>query len=169
LLVQGLFQQRWRECKEPESQRNWMRHLALVSGYVVIFSLVVIFLPWFQRENSLWHWTSIPGYYSTAILLGTTGWILLDRLGKRTEAHRFSHLSDWLFPILLFLTAATGILVHVVRLMDLAMATYILYMVHLAIAVPMLVVEVPFGKWAHLMYRPLAIYVAAVKRRAMES
>jgi hypothetical protein len=169
LVLQGVFQQRWRECKEPDSQRNWLRHLALVSGYVTIFSLVVIFLPWFQRQDSAWHWTSIPGYYSTAILLGTTGWILLDRLGRRTEMHRFSHLSDWLFPILLFLTAATGILVHIVRLMDLAMATYILYMVHLAIAVPMLVVEVPFGKWSHLLYRPLAIYVAAVKRRAMES
>jgi len=169
LVAQGLFQERWRECKEPESHRNWLRHLFLVSGYVTIFSLVVIFLPWFQREDSAWHWTSIPGYYSTAILLGTTGWILLDRLSRRTEMHRFSHLSDWLFPILLFLTALTGILVHVLRLMDMAMATYILYMVHLAIAVPMLVVEVPFGKWAHLLYRPLAIYVAAVKRRAMES
>ena len=169
MLAQGLFQQRWRECNEKESRRNWLRHLFLVSGYVIIFSLVVVFLPWFQRENSLWHWTSIPGYYSTAILLGTTGWILLDRLTKRTEMHRHSHLSDWLFPILLFLTAATGILVHVVRLMDMAMATYIIYMVHMAIAAPMLVVEVPFGKWAHLLYRPLAIYVAAVKRSAKES
>ena len=78
--------------------------------------------------------------------------------------HRFSHLSDWLFPILLFLTALTGILLHVFRLLNWAMPTYVLYMVHLAIVVPMLVVEVPFGKWAHLLYRPLAIYVAAVRR-----
>jgi hypothetical protein len=169
LAAQGLFQRRWRDCREPEARLHWARHLVLVSGYVTIFSLVVLFLPWFQVADSSWSWTSIPGYYSTAILLGTTGWILLDRIGKKSEMHRFSHLSDWLFPILLFLTAATGILVHVVRLMDLAMATYILYMVHLAIAVPMLVVEVPFGKWAHLLYRPLAIYVAAVRRKAMES
>jgi hypothetical protein len=31
----------------------------------------------------------------------------------------------------------------------------------------MLVVEVPFGKWAHLFYRPLAIYLAAVRGRAL--
>ena len=166
--VQGLFLKKWKDCNEPEARTNWLRHLALVSGYVIIFSLVVLFLPWFQREDSRWHWTSIPGYYSTAILLVTTGWSLLDRLGKKTEMHRFSHLSDWLFPILLFLTALTGILLHVVRMLDMAMATYIVYMVHLAIAVPMLVVEVPFGKWAHLLYRPLAIYVAAVKKKSME-
>jgi hypothetical protein len=32
----------------------------------------------------------------------------------------------------------------------------------------MLIVEVPFGKWAHLLYRPLAIYLVAVKRSALE-
>jgi hypothetical protein len=43
-----------------------------------------------------------------------------------------------------------------------------MYTVHMAIAVPMLVVEVPFGKWAHLLYRPLAIYVDAVRTKALE-
>jgi quinone-modifying oxidoreductase subunit QmoC len=32
----------------------------------------------------------------------------------------------------------------------------------------MLVVEVPFGKWAHLLYRPLVIYLMKVKERAGE-
>ena len=95
------------------ASRNWMRHLFLVSGYATIFTLVVVFLPWFQIEDSSFHWTSILGYYSTAVLLVTTAWMLLDRIGKRTEMHRFSHLSDWLFPILLFLTALTGILVNI--------------------------------------------------------
>ena len=49
------------------------------------------------------------------------------------------------------------------------MATYVTYMVHLAIAAPMLFVEVPFGKWAHLLYRPLAIFVAEVQKEAMET
>ncbi len=141
--------------------RNWARHLVLVSGYATIFTLVVVFLPWFQVEDSSLHWTSLLGYYSTVVMLGSTAWMMADRIGRRSEMHRFSHLSDWLFPILLFLTAPTGILLHILRLSGLPMATYVTYMVHLAIAVPMLVVEVPFGKWAHLLYRPLAIYVAA--------
>jgi hypothetical protein len=36
------------------------------------------------------------------------------------------------------------------------------------VVVPMLFVEVPFGKWSHLLYRPLAIYVAEVKIKAKE-
>jgi hypothetical protein len=31
----------------------------------------------------------------------------------------------------------------------------------------MLVIEVPFGKWAHLLYRPMAIYLQAVKDKAL--
>ena len=49
------------------------------------------------------------------------------------------------------------------------MPTYVMYMIHLAIAAPMLVVEVPFGKWAHLLYRPLAIWVAAVQSEGNET
>ncbi len=164
LLLQGVTQMRWKQCKDQDATTNWIRHLFLVTGYVTIFSLVALFLPYFQVSDNSFRWTSILGYYSTAVLLVTTGWILTDRMSKRTEMHRFSHLSDWLFPILLLLTALTGILVHIMRMMNLTMPTYTMYMVHLAIAVPMLVVEVPFGKWSHLLYRPVAIYVAAVRK-----
>ncbi len=164
LVIQGVTQKRWGECADKDGVRNWLRHLVLVTGYGLIFTLVVIFLPWFQIENSSFHWTSILGYYSTVALLAATAWMIADRLGKRTEMHRFSHLSDWLFPILLFLTALSGILVNAFRLMDMPMPTYVMYTAHMAIAVPMLVVEVPFGKWAHLLYRPLALWVAAVQK-----
>jgi hypothetical protein len=43
-----------------------------------------------------------------------------------------------------------------------------MYVVHLMIAVPMLVIEVPFGKWAHLAYRPLAKYLVAVREAARQ-
>jgi quinone-modifying oxidoreductase subunit QmoC len=33
------------------------------------------------------------------------------------------------------------------------------------IAVPMLVLEVPFAKWAHMMYRPVVLYAASVKEK----
>ncbi len=168
MIWQGVTQIRWKDCAGRDGTKNWARHLVLVSGYALMFTLVVVFLPWFQINDSSFHWTSILGYYATAVLLGSTAWIVFDRMRKRSGMHRFSHFSDWLFPILLFLTALTGILLHLFRLMDLPMPTYITYMIHLAIVVPMLVVEVPFGKWGHLLYRPLAIYVGAVSTSAKE-
>ena len=80
--------------------------------------------------------------------------------------HRFSHQTDWLFLFLLMATVLSGILTHTFRMLDWPMATYLTYATHLVIAVPMLAVEVPFGKWAHLLYRPLAAGLAAAAVRA---
>jgi hypothetical protein len=128
--------------------------------------LVVVFLPWFQVEDRGFHFTSLLGYYSTLVLLGTTIWIIFDRLGKKGQIHKYSHLSDWLFPILLFVVSLTGILLHLFRLAGWPMGTYVIYVIHMMLAVSMLAVEVPFGKWSHLLYRPLAVYLSGVKERS---
>jgi quinone-modifying oxidoreductase, subunit QmoC len=165
-IIQGVTQKRWGECKENEATTNWIRHLLLVIGYVTIFSLVVVFLPIFQVNDNSLHWTSYLGYYATTFLLISTAWMVYDRITKKQGMHEFSHLSDWLFPIMLFLAALTGILLHIFRVNNMPLPTYYTYMIHLAIVVPMLIVEVPFGKWGHLLYRPIAIYVAAVRSKA---
>jgi ferredoxin len=165
LVIHGLTQKRWRDC-EPDATKHWLRHVLLVTGYGTMFALVVVFLHWFQVEDASFHWTALLGYYSTLVLLGATLWIIRDRLAKREQIHRQSDLSDWLFVALLFLTSLTGILLHLFRLVNMPMPTYVMYVVHLMIAVPMLVVEVPFSKWSHLLYRPLALYLEAVQARA---
>jgi len=165
LIVHGLTQRRWLECA-TDNRKHWLRHFLLVTGYGTMFALVVVFLYWFQVEDASFHWTSLLGYYGTLVLLGATLWIMRDRLEKKDQIHKYSDLADWMFVILLFLTSVSGILLHLFRLLDLPMPTYVMYLVHLMIAVPMLAVEVPFGKWAHLLYRPLAAYLAAVQARA---
>ncbi|MCS7042848.1 MAG: 4Fe-4S dicluster domain-containing protein [Bryobacteraceae bacterium] len=167
-VIQGLTQKRWRQCASGAS-RHWLRHLLLVFAYGTMFLLVVVFLKWFQVEDASFHWTSLPGYAATLVLLAATLSIMADRRRKRDPIHRHSDVSDWLFVILLFLTSLSGILLHAARILDLPMPAYALYVVHLMIAVPMLVVEVPFGKWSHLLYRPLALYLAEVERRAQRA
>jgi ferredoxin len=163
LLVHFLTQKRWRDCQSPT---RWSKHVLLVSGYLTMMLLVIVLLRWFQTNGSAWRPIDLLGYYATVVLLLFTGEAIVGRLRRREEIHKHSHLSDWTFLVLLFLTALTGILVHGFRLLELAMPTYVMYVTHLAVAVPMLVVEVPFGKWSHLAYRPLALYLIAVKRRA---
>ncbi len=162
-ILHGLTQIRWREC---EKTTQWLKHLLLVTAYGTMFILVVLFLPWFQMDTAEFSWTSLLGYYATFIILYVTGDAMLSRFKKKEEIHKYSHLSDWMFLILLFLTALTGILLHLFRIFDFPLPAYYMYVIHLAIAVPMLIVEVPFSKWAHLLYRPLAIYLITVKERA---
>jgi heterodisulfide reductase subunit C/quinone-modifying oxidoreductase subunit QmoC len=54
----------------------------------------------------------------------------------------------------------TGIVQHILHRAGMPMAANIAYVVHLMGVVPMLGLEVPFSKWSHLAYRPLAVYFA---------
>jgi heterodisulfide reductase subunit C len=173
LLYHFVTQRRWSGCDETPGRGFvrkplWRNHWILVSGYVTMFVLIVVFLQWFQTDAiyPIWHPQRWIGYYATVALLFGAVTMLWGRIKKSTQMHRFSHLSDWIFPILLLLTTITGILVHTFRYMGLPLPTYLMYVTHLAILVPMLVLEVPFGKWSHLAYRPFAIYFQAVKEKA---
>jgi ferredoxin len=166
LVYQFFTQERFSKC---ESTKRWVNHMLLVSGYVLMLILIVIFLPWFQTDNlyPLYHPQRWLGYFATILILYGAGEAIWGRIVKEHQMHHYSHLSDWIFPILLILGAVTGILVHAFRYLGLPVPTYSIYVVHLAFMVPMLVLEVPFGKWSHLAYRPFAIYLQAVKEKAL--
>ncbi len=177
LVLNFLTQKRFGECTD---RMQWFVHLMIMTGYCTVFLLVAVFLAggleviglaWepisFQRDwdahYQIWHPMRFLGYYATfAILYGTT-YAIIGRLKKSKAPYKNSHATDWMFLILLELTTLTGILIHLTILIDLPMTTYVLYVVHLMVAVPMLVLEVPFAKWAHLAFRPVALYLIKVK------
>ena len=165
-LLQFTLQRDWQRC--AGEKLHWLKHFFLVTGYVTMFLLVMVFLDYQQVDAAGFVWVDLLGYYGTAAIVYFSVDAIIGRLRKTRAIHKSSHDSDWMFLILLFLTGVTGFGMHVFRMMDLPMATYIIYVIHLAIAIPMLVVEVPFMKWSHLMYRPLALYLSAVKAKARQ-
>ncbi|MBE9569951.1 MAG: 4Fe-4S dicluster domain-containing protein [Proteobacteria bacterium] len=180
LIIHFLTQKKFGECTD---RMQWIVHLLIMTGYSTIFLLVVVFtaggihiigLSWegimFQRDviYPFFHPMRLLGYYATfAILYGTT-YAIIGRLRKNKTPYKSSHGTDWMFLILLQLTTLTGILIHFSRILDLPLTTYIIYVVHLMVAVPMLVLEVPFAKWAHLAYRPVVLYLTKVKEKYYE-
>jgi hypothetical protein len=172
LLLHVVTQKRFSKC---EDRMQWFVHLMIMTGYASIFLMVVVLVNGlgiesmkFQRgwpEYPIWHPIRLVGYYATfAIMYGTT-YAIIGRLRKSKAPYKSSHPTDWMFLILLQLTTLTGIFIHFTRLLDWPMPTYILYVIHMMVAIPMLVLEVPFAKWAHLAYRPVAIYLLRVKER----
>lgn len=161
-------QKRWRDC--GEDHRRWLNHLLLVSGYVTMLVLVLGLLWWFQTDNiyPLYHPQRWLGYYATIVLIFASLEALVGRWRKREQLHRFSHHTDWLFPAFILIGAVTGIMVHAFRYAGWPWPTYNIYVIHVMAMIAMLDIEVGIGKWAHLFYRPLAMYLEAVKRRVRE-
>ena len=165
LAIHFATQKRFKEC---DDKKYWASHWILMTSYVLMFTMIVVFLPWFQTEK-IYHWYEpqrILGYYSTIGLTAGLIYFFWGRIKKAGEMFKFTHISDWLFIIMLLLTTVTGILVHIFRIYGMPVATYYSYVIHLAVLVPMLVIEVPFSKWSHLAYRPFAIYFAHLKKAA---
>ena len=47
-------------------------------------------------------------------------------------------------------------------------ASYVSYMLHLAVEVPMVTTFVAFSKWSHLAYRPMGLFFATLKKAALQ-
>ena len=145
-------------------------YVFMLAAFTGMEVLVVGFLGSFQTDivHPMWHPTRVFGYYATVALMLISGDMLISRYKKEEKLHRYSDFTDWFFLALLFTVALTGIFVHFFRLAGWPIPTYVMYVIHLAICVGMLCIMIPFGKLGHLFYRPLAIYLEAVKARVRQ-
>ncbi len=183
LIFNFFTQYRYAKCddgREPfykkliEGKYNfWLTHLFLMISYVALFVGIVFFLDWFQRENSLpvLHVVLFDYFASIGLIFGTV-YFVIKRFTKKIERSKFSHHTDWMFVILLFLTGLTGVILRAAIVYKYPVPwMFYLYLIHLLILFPMLIIEVPFSKWSHLAYRPMGIYFANLKEKAksMES
>jgi nitrate reductase gamma subunit len=173
-ILHFLTQKRWKDCNQ-EAKTDWLKHLIFMSGYGVMLLLIVPLLWWFQTDNlyPIYHPQRWLGYYATVVLAVFAIDFLRNRARKEQERFRFSHPSDWMFPIFILIGAVTGILVHAFRYLGAvdavwAWPTYIIYVIHVLAMAAMLDTEVGIGKWMHMMYRPLAMYLEAVKEKIKE-
>jgi quinone-modifying oxidoreductase subunit QmoC len=165
LPLHFLTQKRFAQCSR---RRPWLIHLPLMLSYMIMLVLIMFFLTQMWSGPSIDWRVHVFGYVATIGLLGAVGFSIWARMKKAEPQSKFSHESDWMFLILLFVVAFTGILQHILHRGGLDTAANITYVVHLMGVVPMLVLEVPFSKWAHLAYRPLATYFAEVEADAVE-
>ena len=154
-----------RKC--PDRGR-WLGHWGLAFGTVIMLTIKVFGLRWFQTDNlyPFYNPQRWLGYLATVLILYGIGEILLGRLRAQKEIYKETQVRDLAFPVLLVLTVTSGLAAHIFRYAGFALTCHLLYALHIIIATPMLLVEMSFGKWSHMVYRPLALYFLAVRQRA---
>jgi len=159
-------QMRYARC---EQKRPWAIHLVLMLSYVTMLILIMFFLaPMWSGPAVNWS-VHVFGLAATAGLLVTTIIFLRKRLKKSEVQYQHSHETDWMFLVLLIVVAATGLVQFTLHRLGLGTAANINYVIHMMAVVPMLLLEVPFSKWSHMAYRPLAMYFADLKAEEMVS
>jgi hypothetical protein len=171
MFLQMVTHQRLLKCPATMHRRRWAMHWLLAFGCCLMFVIKFFFLRWFQTDKifPVYNPQRWLGYMAAAFLVAGSLDILIDRARRREPIYKQSGSSGLVLPVLLLLTALSGMSVHVLRYAGMGLGAHYCYAVHLMIAVPMLLVEVPFGSSSHMLYRPLALYFTAVKERALEA
>jgi ferredoxin len=155
------LQKRFGEC-EDDKFRRWA-HLAVSAGFMGMFLATCIIAAVDFKWIPLPRWVSLAiGSVSGAAAMFGLAYYLNMRLKRQGEYAKRSHHSDWVFLMLLVLSVVSGYVMLAFRFLHMPMAAYWAFAVHLVFVFNLLM-SVPFTKFAHIVYRPVALWLAGVK------
>ena len=135
-------------------------HMAVFYGFmllVVATTLAFVYTQFLDRELSLSITSPVKLAGNTGgvlLLLGLT-WLVWRRLARPEQAGSSGYF-DWYFVGILYAATITGFAVEFIRFADLRVSAYSMYLVHLVFYF-MLFTYLPFTKFAHIIYRTLAL------------
>jgi len=178
LAVESLGQRRYRadcqEAQEPEPlhHRRWLVHMATMWGFLGLlgataldYLLAVVGAKETGEWVPLWYPPRLLGTLSGVVMVaGVTGFVVM-RWRRSNPGVQHSTPSDWLFLALLWITAVSGFLLEIAIYLPGAPGWgYWVLLFHVAVAMELLVL-LPFTKFAHVIYRPVALFFLSVARR----
>ena len=162
-------ERRYRDCEAesatPWYRSRWFMHGAIMWGFIglaaataidYLLLLIVDKVP--GQPEPLWHPTRLLGTVAGMVALYGVTFALISRFRKPDKYSSHSLLSDWLFLWLLFGATFTGFLVEIALYLPRGTTWgYIAFLVHVVLGME-IVVLLPFTKFAHAVYRPLALF-----------
>jgi len=156
-LKEVLTHNRFRSCIDRRSRAT--SHLLVFYGFLGLFfvtgAVVVSKYIFHYYPIDWWHPLKWLGNISTVAMAIGLIMMIKDR-SSGTGSNERSNPQDWMFLWLLSAVVITGAIVEVVRFADIALAAYPFYVVHLVL-VFMLLVYLPYSRFAHLIYRTVAL------------
>ncbi len=163
----------FKEC--DKANPRYLSHLLTFYGFIALFATTTfvflgLYLLGWETPLGLMHPVKILGNLGALAFLVGTGLMLVQRLTD-SEKSGASTYNDWLFIGIMFGLALSGILTELIRLANIPVLAYSMYFIHLVLILSMMA-YFPFSKFAHLLYRTLAItyyYGYAVSDEAEKS
>jgi len=176
LGVEVMGQKRYRqdcETSSPEKPwyaQKWFIHASILWGFLGLFAatalnylLELLSIKMTGTWVPIWYPIRLLGTVSGISLLYGTTFAMIKRIRKDDTAYIKSVLSDWVFLALMWLSGVTGFLLEIAVYLPQPYAwSYWMLLAHL-IAVGELLLLIPFTKFAHAIYRSIALYLWALE------
>ncbi len=142
------------------NRNRYFAHMALFWGFVGLSIATAVDFVLGLGKTPLYPFPlqRVLGILAGVAFTAAGGYYFLKRLRKDERHARSSHLSDWVFVTLILLAGVTGLLLTLSLYAYSATLAYSLYALHLVVVFDLLVLA-PFTKFAHAVYRPLALWI----------
>jgi hypothetical protein len=176
LGIESLGQRRYRvDCETVQQpvaryRRRWFLHaltmwgfLGLLGATIADYGLELVGIKATGTPVPIWYPVRLLGTAAGAMLIYGTTMLMIDRLRKANRAVRHSSAADWTLLALLWIAGVTGFVLELALYLPQAPAWgYWVFLFHVAVAME-LVLLAPFMKFAHAIYRPVALFFYALK------
>ncbi|MGZ6340744.1 MAG: 4Fe-4S dicluster domain-containing protein [Candidatus Limnocylindrales bacterium] len=183
VVEESLGQARYRrECTEdaearedrPLYRRRWFVHGAIMWGFIGLLAatildylLELVGIKATGTPVPLWYPVRLLGTLAGLSLMYGTSVVFVRRFRATEPSYASSSVSDWSFLALLWVTGLTGFVIELaLYLPDAPPWAYPVFLLHVAVAMT-LVLSMPFGKFAHALYRPVAL--GAFRLRSLDA
>lgn len=148
---------------QPWYLRPWVVHAAVMGGFLAM--LLATSLDFILKPIGSW----VPPWYPMRILGALGGVVclygltivLLRRVRAKEPLYSKSSVADWFFPILLTMTILTGLLCEIIVYFPSSTSIgHLVFLTHVVLALD-LIAMLPLTKFAHVLYRTLALVLFA--------
>ena len=161
VIMQKSFKGECEDEKVPWYQNRWMIHMTIFWGFMSLFAATALDFLFKDPEESV-------SIFYPPRLIGTVGGIIFmfgvtlaiyNRLFKTSTYSKSSEIDDWIFLLLLWFAGLTGFILEIgVYWGSSEPWIYYSFFVHLVFSGTLLFIF-PFSKFAHVVYRPVALWV----------
>jgi nitrate reductase gamma subunit len=173
--IESLGQRRYRvDCKddlpvEPWYRRRWFIHALTIWGFLGLLAATLmdwaLALTGIKETGTpipLWYPSRLLGTIAGLSLIYGVSMFMLNRATRYNRAATKSQASDWLLLLLLLITGLTGFVIEAaLYLPDAPTWGYWVFLFHVAVAMELMLL-LPFTKFAHAIYRPVALFFYAL-------
>jgi nitrate reductase gamma subunit/Pyruvate/2-oxoacid:ferredoxin oxidoreductase delta subunit len=177
VATESLAQTRFRttDCADPTESRpwylqRWFIHFATMWGFlgllaatILDYGLDLLGIVSTGTTEPIYYPIRLLGMLAGAALLYGTSISMYRRLRQSDRSSRHSTASDWSFLIMLWVAGATGFALELALYLPSAPTwAYPMFLLHVGVAMA-LVLLVPFSKFAHAFYRPVALFAIRLR------
>jgi ferredoxin len=163
------------ECEDTTDHprwylRQWFVHASMMWGFmgllvatVLDYATDIMGMKATGTWVPIWHPIRFLGTVAGIFLVYGTTVAIIWRLTKHGRASEHSTIADWSFLIMMWLSGITGFALELALYLPSSPTWgYWMFLFHVTVAMEMLLL-LPFTKFTHILYRTVALYIAALK------